>query len=105
VSELATKLYVHFNDPFVQFLVSRGLSRQDGERIIGEAFHGATICWFATVRAQTEAEGRSFNPAFEIERGALSDPTTLNRLSASCINSALQRAGVNPPLGILANDA
>jgi hypothetical protein len=103
--DLAAELYTHFNYPFVQFLVNRGLSRQDGERVIGDAFHEAAICWFAAVRGQDEAEGRSFDPAFELERGALSNARSLNQLSASCINSALEQVGVNPPLGIKVNDA
>jgi hypothetical protein len=104
VSDLAAKLYGNFNSPFVEFLVSRGLSRQDGERVIGGAFHVAATCWFAAVRAQAQSEGRSFDPVFEIERGALSNARNLNQLSASCINSALEQVGVNPPLGIRATD-
>ena len=104
LNDLAAKLYGYFNAPFVQFLVSRGLSRQDGERVIGEAFHEAAVCWFAAVRARTQSEGRSFDPVFEVERGALSNARTLNQLSASCINSGLEHVGVNPPAGIRAND-
>jgi len=105
VNGLGAQLYTLFNGPFVQFLVSRGLSSQDSERVIGEAFHEAAICWFAAIRVQTQAEGRSFDPAFELARGAMSNPRALNQLSASCINSALEHVGVNPPLGIKANDA
>lgn len=105
VKDLGLALYTRFKKPFVEFLVNRGLSREDSQRVIGEAFHGAASCWFDAVRSQDVAEGNAFNPVHERASGALSDARMLDQLSTSCINSALERVGVNPPLGIRARDA
>jgi hypothetical protein len=105
VGDLGASLYARFNTPFVRFLVNRGLSTQDSERVIGGAFRQAAMCWVAAVRAQVQAEGRAFDPAAERDSGELANSRMLNQLSASCINHALERVGVNPPMGIKANDA
>jgi hypothetical protein len=89
--ELGARLHSTHSDPlFVSYLVDRGLSREDSERAVAEAFRDAAACWLMAGRARATADRISFDAAREAERGPSSTDTTYG----PCIVSALQQAGI-----------
>jgi hypothetical protein len=95
VQEVAADLYRARSELFVELLVRKGLSRQDSERSVLEAFQRAAACGFETVRARAEADGKALEATYEATRAALSDFATPTQLSALCLKDGLRLAGID----------
>jgi hypothetical protein len=74
----------------VSYLVDRGLSREDSERAIAQAFRDAAACWLTAGSAKATAGRSSFDAALEAERG----PSPTDTTYGPCIVGALQQVGL-----------
>jgi hypothetical protein len=108
VASLARKMAAPLGQMAVRYLTTQGLSREDGERVVGEGARVMAMCQIDAMRAQATAQSQSFEELLGVIE-ALSSPDTIVlppsldggavfERAAPCMMSVQQRIGL-PAMG------
>ena len=95
---------------FVDYLMQRGLSHADSERVVTQSFQEGMVCSLEAIRAEAEARSMSFDALLHALEATVSssdgpdlsgliDIDALQARGTQCMLNAVQQAGI--PLALL----